>query len=65
METEILAALPGSYKEICTALAPNHHDARTTPAFELKVDRELQKLRKAGKIQWERRGRSIIWSKVV
>ena len=30
----------------------------------LQIDRTLQKLRRAGKIKWERRGPSIVWVRV-
>lgn len=61
MEAAILAALPGTYREIVGVTATN--GSRHGPVHELKVDRELQKLRKAGKIAWSRRGREIIWFK--
>lgn len=37
---------------------------QATAVQKMQIDRTLQKLRRAGKIKWERRGPLIVWVRV-
>ena len=46
-----------TYSQLCGSFAINEQ-------HRMQIDRTLQKLRRAGKIKWERRGPSIVWVRV-
>jgi len=61
LEADILdlaAFSPGTtYHQVCDAY-------QATAVQKMQIDRTLQKLRRSGKIKWERRGPSIVWVRV-
>ena len=46
-----------TYSQLCGKFALNEQ-------HRMQIDRTLQKLRRSGKIKWERRGPSIVWVRV-
>jgi hypothetical protein len=59
LEDWILDNGPHTFRDICI-----HFNVWQDAIGEGQVDRTLQKLRRAGKVEWVRSGRDIIWSVV-
>lgn len=53
IEAEVIKRLPATYGQLCAALGTKE---------DRKIDAALQRLKRRGKIEFERRGRLTIWS---